>query len=70
MTMQLVRAQATVDQLDDGKYSVDVWGEKPHNQRRHYVVDARSDKDAAFMCIERFVQEMESAPAEGTETWR
>ena len=66
--MKRVNAQATVDQRNDGKYSVDVWGEKPHNQRRHYVVDAQSEKDAAFKCIEQFVQEMERAAAEGIES--
>ena len=66
--MERVNAQATVEQRDDGKYSVDVWGEKPHNQRRHYVVDAPSDKDAAFMCIEQFVQEMERIATEGIES--
>jgi len=68
--MQPVRARATVDQRDDGKYSVDVWGESPHDQRRNYVVDAQSEKDAAFMCIERFVQEMERAAAKGNESWQ
>jgi hypothetical protein len=65
--MQRVNASATVDRRDDGKYSVDVWGEPPHNQRRHYVVDAPSEKDAAFSCIEQFVQEMERTAAEGTK---
>jgi hypothetical protein len=63
--MQRVKAHATVDRRDDGKYSVDVWGEEPHNQRRNYIVDAPREKDAAFKCIEQFVQEMESAAAEG-----
>jgi len=65
--MEPVKATAAVDQRHDGKYSVDVWGESPHNQRRHYVVDAPSEKDAAFKCIDQFVQEMERAAAEGIE---
>ena len=68
--MQRINANATVDHRDDGKYSVDVWGEPPHNQRRHYVVDAQSEKDAAFKCIEQFVQEMERAAAEGEKKWQ
>ena len=65
--MQRILCNATVDHLDDGKYSVDVWGEKPHDHTRNYVVDAPSDKDAAMSCIDMFVAEMEKLVAEGTD---
>ena len=67
MIMQRVLCNATVDIRDDGKYSVDVVGKKPHDQTRNYVVDAPSEKDAAFSCIDKFVAEMEQLAAEGTE---
>lgn len=66
MIMQRVFCQAIVDLRDDGKYSVDVIGKKPHDQTRKYVVDAPSEKDAALSCMDRFVAEMEKLDAEGT----
>jgi len=65
--MQRVLCNATVDIRDDGKYSVDVVGKKPHDQTRNYVVAAPSEKDAAMSCIDKFVAEMEQLDAEGIE---
>lgn len=67
MTMQRVFCQATLDVRDDGKYSVDVVGKKPHDHTRNYVVDAKSETEAAMGCIKRFVAEMEQLDAEGTD---
>jgi len=64
--MQRVLCQATVDVRDDGKYSVDVSGKKPHDHTRNYVVDAPSERDAAMSCMDRFVAEMQKLDAEGT----
>jgi len=65
--MQRILCNAAVDLRDDGKYYVDVWGEKPHDHARNYVVDAPSDKDAAMSCIDMFVAEMEKLVAKGTD---
>ncbi len=67
MTMQRVLCNATVDLRDDGKYSVDVCGKKPHDHARNYVVAALSEKDAAMSCIDQFVAEIEKLSAEGSD---
>ncbi len=67
MIMQRVLCHATVDLRDDGKFSVDVVGKKPHDQTRNYVIDAPSEKDAAMSCMDRFVAEMQKLDAEGTD---
>lgn len=51
-----ILAQATVDDLGQGNWSVEVNG---HDHRRIYTLRAKDDKTAAFEGIERFTEEME-----------
>jgi hypothetical protein len=58
-----VRASAMVELIQRGyesMWEVEVWGEEPHDHRRNYQIKARSDNDAAFEGIRRFVEEMEN----------
>jgi hypothetical protein len=55
----MVKAKATVDILEQGKFLVDVWGEPPHNSERQYVIESDSEDKAAMEGIRRFVAEME-----------
>lgn len=55
-----ILAQATVDDLGQGNWSVEVNGQPPHDHRRVYTLRAKDDKTAAFEGIERFTEEMEA----------
>ena len=59
--MTRVLASATVDKLRDGPvplWEVTVTGVAPHDSRRIYSLDAKSDTLAAQEGINRFVEEM------------
>ena len=58
--MERVKARATVDALGNDEYLVKVWGDEPHDFVREYRIENKSDKEAAFEGIARFVDEMES----------
>jgi len=56
-----VLANATVVQLKAGAepaWHVHVWGEPPHDQSRDYMIHAKTEDDAAFTGIKKFVDEM------------
>lgn len=60
--MNRVLASATVDKLRDGPvplWEVTVWGEPPHQSRRIYSLEMKSDSDAAMEGIRLFVDEVE-----------
>ena len=59
--MNRVNASAVVDKLRDGSvplWEVETWGEPPHEHRRTYQIEAKSNNDAAQEGIRRFVEEM------------
>lgn len=59
--MTRILANATVDELRAGSvplWSVVVWGQPPHDHRRVYDIEAKSDSLAAQEGIARFVEEM------------
>ena len=58
-----VKCSATVDQIDDGPvpmWEVQVWGEPPHDHRRTYTLQAKTDTLAAQEGLRLFVEEMEN----------
>ena len=61
--MEPVLASAIVDQIENGPmptWSVEVWGQPPHNSRRTYTLQAKTDNLAAQEGIRLFVEEMEN----------
>jgi len=61
--MSRVLASATVDKIDGGPvpmWEVNVWGEPPHDHRRTYTLQAKTDNLAAQEGIRLFVEEMEN----------
>ena len=61
--MERVRCSATVDKIDDGPvpmWEVQVWGEPPHDHRRTYTLQAKTDNLAAQEGLRLFVEEMEN----------
>jgi hypothetical protein len=46
--------------IKDDRWLVQVWALPPHDETREYVVDAETEKDAAFAGIDRFCEEMEA----------
>lgn len=54
----LVRAQATVDHIRNRQYRVTVTGLAPHNETRTYTIQGDSDKEVAFLAIEKFTRAM------------
>ena len=60
---QRVKCSATVDKVDDGPvpiWEVQVWGEPPHDHRRTYTLQAKTDNLAAQEGLRLFVEEMEN----------
>lgn len=58
-----VKCSATVDKVDDGPvpmWEVQVWGEPPHDHRRTYTLQAKTDTLAAQEGLRLFVEEMEN----------
>lgn len=55
-----ILANATVDELRPHLWEVTVQGHGPHDKRRTYTIDAKSDNDAAQEGLARFVAEMEN----------
>lgn len=58
-----VKCSATVDKVDDGPvpiWEVQVWGEPPHDHRRTYTLQAKTDNLAAQEGLRLFVEEMEN----------
>ena len=58
-----VKCSATVDKIDDGPvpmWEVSVWGEPPHDHRRTYTLQAKTDNLAAQEGLRLFVEEMEN----------
>jgi hypothetical protein len=61
--MSSVRASAIVDKIDNGPvptWEVTTWGEPPHDHRRTYTLQAKTDTLAAQEGIRLFVEEMEN----------
>jgi hypothetical protein len=61
--MSSVRASAIVDKIDNGPvptWEVNVWGEPPHDHRRTYTLQVKTDTLAAQEGIRLFVEEMEN----------
>ena len=61
--MSRVRCSATVEKIDDGPvpmWEVQVWGEPPHDHRRTYTLQAKTDNLAAQEGLRLFVEEMEN----------
>jgi hypothetical protein len=61
--MPSVRASAIVDKIDSGPvptWEVTVWGEPPHDHRRTYTLQVKTDTLAAQEGIRLFVEEMEN----------
>jgi hypothetical protein len=66
-----VLANATTVMIKAGPvptWEVHVWGEEPHDHRRDYLIQAKTDKDAAFEGIRQFVEEMSDLYSTETET--
>ena len=66
-----VLANATVDMIKAGPvptWEVHVWGEEPHDHRRDYLIQAKTDNDAAFEGIRQFVEEMQNLQTH-IESW-
>jgi hypothetical protein len=67
----MVLASATVDVIRPstprklGLFSVNVWGQPPHDEKRIYEILAPNDTLAAQEGIRRFVKEMERISVEG-----
>ena len=65
--MKRILANAAVDVKREptpkvlGQFSVEVWGQEPHDFVRHYEIQAKSDTIAAQEGLRRFVEEMEHA---------
>ena len=63
--MRRVLAKAILDVTKEptpttlGSFSVEVWGEEPHDFVRHYEIQAKTDTMAAQEGLRRFVEEME-----------
>jgi len=58
-----VKCNATVDLIDNGPvptWEVTVWGEPPHDHRRTYTLQRKTDNLAAQEGIRLFVEEMEN----------
>lgn len=58
-----IKCSATVDKVDDGPvpiWEVQVWGEPPHDHRRTYTLQAKTDNLAAQEGLRLFVEEMEN----------
>jgi hypothetical protein len=67
--MSRVLASATVDKIDEGTvpiWEVNVWGEPPHDHRRTYTLQAKTDTLAAQEGIRLFVEEMENLESVNT----
>lgn len=68
----MIRARATVDVIDEppahgqglGKFSVEVWGDKPHDYVRRYEIAAKNDTMAAQEGLQRFSNEISELIAE------
>ena len=61
--MNRVLASATVDLIEDGPvptWEVEVWGQPPHDHRRTYTLQYKTDNLAAQEGIRLFVEEMEN----------
>jgi hypothetical protein len=61
--MPAVRASAIVDKIEDRPvpiWEVTVWGEPPHDHRRTYTLQVKTDTFAAQEGIRLFVEEMEN----------
>lgn len=61
--MSRVLASAIVEKIDGGPvpmWSVEVWGQPPHDHRRTYTLQAKTDNFAAQEGIRLFVEEMEN----------
>lgn len=62
---QRILAKAVVDVDQEatpvrlGKYTVEVWGEPPHDYVRVYTIQAKSDTMAAQEGLRRFVEDIE-----------
>lgn len=68
--MPPVLASAMVDQIDNGPvpvWEVEVWGQPPHDHRRTYTLQAKTDNLAAQEGIRLFVEEMENLENFGSE---
>lgn len=63
--MTQVRADATVEPLGYGQFSVVVQGLLPHMHKRHYLIAALNANKAAFEGLDKFTNEMESLYGEG-----
>lgn len=63
--MRRVLAKAILDVIKQptpttlGNFSVEVWGEEPHDFVRHYEIQAKTDTMAAQEGLRLFVEEME-----------
>ena len=68
-----VLANATIDVVEeptlekDGLFKVTVWGRPPHDYTRVYEIAAKTDTIAAQQGINRFVEEMQTLSAQGTD---
>lgn len=68
--MDQILAKAVVDvELEPtpvrlGRFAVEVWGEAPYDYVRKYVIQAKSDNEAAREGLDRFVEEIQVLLAE------
>lgn len=68
--MNQILAKAVVDvELEPtpvrlGRFTVEVWGEAPYDYVRKYVIQAKSDNEAAREGLDRFVEEIQLLLAE------
>lgn len=63
-----VRADADVVYLGNDQFLVTVQGLLPHAHRRVYALAAKSDNQAAYEGLRRFVDEMEGRAGVGVKT--